>query len=185
MDISGVILSGGKSTRMGKNKCLLNYKNKTFLDLQIEKLSKICSTVFVSSSPTNKYNYKNIIIDLFNEKGPVSGIFSALKHIETDYAVFLPCDMPFVSESAIKKLIDNRNNYDAVVAVFNKKVYPVFAVYSKKCLSVIENQINKKNYKLLDILNSVNTNFLEFSDNYKQSFTNINTTDDYNNLLNE
>ncbi len=185
MDISGVILSGGDSKRMGKNKCLLKINNKTFINLQTEKLNKLCTQVFISVSKKNDYKKNNIIVDKFYDIGPVSGIYSSLKKITTGYAVFLPCDMPLISMSILKTIIENIGNYDAVVPVCNKKIFPVSAVYSKKCIKTLKNNIAKKDYKLLNFLNNINVKYLRFDNNLKHFFNNVNTQTDYKNLLDE
>ncbi len=182
MTVSGVILSGGKSLRMGKNKCLLELNGKTFIEHQNNKLKTVCTDVFISTSEKNKYNFKNIIIDDFNNIGAISGIFTSLKQIKTHSAIFISCDMPLISVEAIKKIIDNCNNVDAVVSVFDNKIYPVFALYTKKCLPAIENQIAEKNYKLRDFLNKINVKYIQFNSKFRDSFKNINTIEDYNKL---
>lgn len=184
MEYSGIILSGGKSSRMGTNKCLLKKNNKTFIDLQIEKLKPFCSEIYISTSQKNTYNYKNIIVDNYSEIGAISGIYSSLKQIKTDLAIFLPCDMPNLSAKAIEKLSDSFNNsYDAVISVHKKKQYPVFSIYSKKCLQSLEEQIKNKDYKLLNFIDKIKILYLDFNNDYSKDFANINTFDDYNNFI--
>ena len=138
---------------MGENKCLLKFNNKTLIDQQIKKLETICSQVFISTSKKNNYKNSNLIFDDFYEIGPISGIYTSLNKITTDYAFFLPCDMPLISTTILKKIIAEINNFDAVVPVCNEKIFPVSAVYSKKVIDILKHQIEKNDYKLLNFLN--------------------------------
>ena len=185
MDISGIILSGGKSKRMGKNKCLLKINNISFIDIQIQKINNLCSEIFISTSEQNPYNYKNLIIDEFYNAGPISGIYSALRKIKNNYALFLPCDMPLISNEILNSIIKNIKNFDAVVPVCNDKIFPVSAVYSKKCSIVLKNQIDDNDYKLLNFLNKINVKYLKFDNKFKEQFKNINTIKDYKKLVDE
>src|SRR5918996_1173502 len=113
--VTGVVLVGGKSTRMGKNKALLPYQGKNLVDAPIEKLSKIFSQVCLSvrdQEDLPEYNLRKIP-DSYSDIGPIGGITSILKAGITR-AFCVACDMPFLNEAFIQHLC-SFEGFDAVI----------------------------------------------------------------------
>lgn len=189
MKITGIVLSGGKSSRMGTDKCLLKLHNKTFVEIQTDILSKVCNQILISANNTDKYNFLNysIVKDEFHNCGPISGIYSSLKKAENLFSLIISCDTPNLNIDFLNYLISNIGDFDAIVPIFNNKTYPTTAIYSKNCLKIIEQSIKNKNYKLINLLEKLNTKFLEINKDemfYNNLlFANINTVEDYKNII--
>ena len=130
--ITGIILAGGKSTRMGTDKCFLDFRGETFIQRSINLLSTITKTIIVSS---NNEAFKSfgfsVVEDEIKNIGPIGGIYSCLKHSPNTVNLLIPCDLPFLSAALLKYLLDFAEFYDAVVPVYNDKVEPLLAVFDQ------------------------------------------------------
>jgi len=185
--ISGIILAGGKSSRFGRDKCKAIYNQKELIKYSIEAIKPFVHEIIISSNNNNlEYLGYKIIKDDFQNCGPIGGLYSCLKASETEKNLVIPCDMPFVSSDLFKYLLENSENYEAVVPIFNNKIEPLTAVFSQKILQKIESQINNKIYKILSLLNSIKTNFITLDEKLHfyspKMFLNVNYLEDLDNL---
>lgn len=181
--VTGIILAGGKSSRMGTDKCLVRYKNKYLIEYAIAALKPLCDNILISSQKeTHKqFNYQTIK-DEYIDCGAIGGIHSTLKNTETEINIIAPCDMPHISTELFEFLLQKIGNYDAVIPISKGKVEPLTGVYSRNILPIVENQISNKKYKILSLLKNINTNFVEINSTLpfysEKMFTNINYLDD-------
>jgi molybdenum cofactor guanylyltransferase len=224
MDITGIILAGGKSIRLGFDKTLLKIGNiPLFIDIAI-KLSFFCREILISSSQENfvtisgelkkfkKYleEYKlehakvphiKIIVDIecsgdkkLQNAGPLRGIYSTLLESGNYYSFICASDMPFISynmmETLIKYTESSETKKDIVVLKTKKGFEALSAIYSRKCIKIIEENLNEGVFKVSDIFSYQNTLVLgeEIIKNHKideLNFFNINTIKDYAFLQNK
>ena len=98
--MTAIILAGGKSQRMGSNKAFLKYGGKTFIEHQVNSLSKIFGEIIISANDASAYASLNlpIVADVMPEKSPLSGICAGLMRAKSSYAFIIACDMPFINE---------------------------------------------------------------------------------------
>ena len=138
----GLVLVGGKSTRMKKDKSLLEYHGKKQAFYCFDLLGQFCDQVFISNrkEQSRLAAYRNLpqIHDVFVDIGPLGGILSAMiRHPEAAWLV-LACDLPFVNGSTIKTLIKKRNF--SKMATAYRSTYepnlpePLCAIYEPKAL---------------------------------------------------
>jgi len=185
--ITGIVLSGGKSLRMGFDKCFLKYKNKTFIQNAVDLLESVSDKILLSSNNPDfeKFNCQ-IVKDLYSSIGPIGGIYSALKKSNSEINIVIPCDLPHLTVDLLNYMLSKIDNYDVVVLVFNNKVEPLVGIYRKRILQNVEKSIKSKNYKILSLLENVNTLFLPITEDYSfysdNLFDNINTKDDFEKL---
>jgi len=188
MNITGIILAGGKSTRMKTEKGLVPYKEIPLIQYTIDVLEQVCDQILISSN-TNAYDHLgyDIIPDEIPEIGPVGGIYSSLSASDTADNIILSCDTPFISVEYLHYLLQNR--YHALVAVpwfGNNKYEPVSAYYHKEFANRLYGFIQQGNYKLPEIFKEIPVNklildhTLEFF--HDKLFYNINTREDIQNL---
>ena len=196
MDIGALILMGGKNSRMNGNvKGLLKIKNSTFLEKIQETLNDF-SSIYLSIndkfSKEQKQNFENmgfkIIEDIYKEIGPLGGIYSSLLNCKEEYLFITACDMPFITKNSIEVLCNkvDKNTDGVVFYDKNNKLYPLGAIYSKNVLPIIEEMIEKKNYKLsylIDKSNFVKIN-IEKTDIPLKVLSNINTLQEYDLFIN-
>lgn len=194
MDIGALILMGGRNSRMGGNvKGLLKINEVTFLE-QIVGVLEDFSTIYLSvnkkfsSEEIKKYEEMglSVIVDIYDDIGPMGGMYSSLKNCKEDYLFITACDMPFINKDLINELQANmKNNIDVVLFSKNKLLYPLGAIYSKNVLSSMKELIDNKEYKPLKLIR--NSNFLELlleeTDLSDDVFKNINTPEEYEQLI--
>lgn len=133
-EIYGLLLTGGKSSRMGSNKSLLEYHGKPQSDHLYELLSKKLSKVFISSKNVDSNN-ENIIVDQFETKGPINGILSAMKLHPDKAFLVLAVDLPLLMESTIQGLIERRDSTKYATAYATRETNlpePLVAIWEPK-----------------------------------------------------
>lgn len=179
MKVTGVILAGGKSSRVGSHKAILPYKGKVMLNYAIDSLKPLCSEILISISKqdTHEYSYPTIV-DEFNEIGPISGLYSALTCSSNEYVLCLSCDVPNVTVESLKILLNNIEGFDAVIPIHSgNKVEPLVACYKKSILEKVTNAIGSNQFKLQELINNLHVNYINFEDS--EQFRNINFKSDF------
>lgn len=183
-NITGIVLAGGKSRRMGVEKGLIRFGGKHLIEYAIEVLEKVCDRIIISEN-SKAYNFLGyeVIPDIYPNSGPMGGIYSALKSSKTDLNLVLSCDMPFISIELLNYLIEQSDNFEVAVPWYGEdKFEPMCAFYHKKVIPVLEEFIMQKNFKIPDAFKVLNTNMLRitpelsFYKNYL--FDNLNSKED-------
>lgn len=182
--ICAAILAGGKSSRMGRNKALLELGGKTIIEHVIQVASTASSDVMlITNSPGNFSHLKlPMLPDEVRDIGPLGGIYTALKHCRTAHCLILACDLPFLSGELVRFLSENAGDADIFAIDAGKGPEPLCAVYAKRCLPTIEAQIAHKNFKVADLFKCVNARVIQLSPGHclysRHLFYNINSPDD-------
>ena len=133
-DITGIILAGGKSSRMKTDKGFLLLNNKPFVQYSIDALKPFVSEIIIVSDDS-KYDTLGLkrVNDITKNAGPVAGIYSGLKASTTEYNVILSCDIPLITSNIVKKLIDGLDETSDIVQIeSNGKTMPLIALYKRK-----------------------------------------------------
>lgn len=189
-DTAGIILAGGKNTRMGLDKAFISFSGRPLIEFLIETLSDIFKILIIVTNKPHLYQKYDIQIcsDIIKDKGPLGGIHAALSVSKSMYNFVVACDMPLINRDLIKYIIGKSNGYDAVLAEYGERLHPLCAVYSRNCIMPIKLQIDKKNLKMVDFLKFVNTKIILQEEIKKidpegRSFINVNTKDDYECLV--
>lgn len=184
--MAAIILTGGKSRRMGSHKSFLKYGDTTFIEHQIAKLRKIFHEIILSANDRNLYSSLNlpVIPDIMPEKGPLSGICAGLMYIQSPYAFVIACDMPFVNEKVILYLKEYMNGYDVIVPQTRRGLEPLHAFYSKNCIEPMRRCIEQDRLRIVDFFEEVKVKVVdskEFQglDVIGQSLVNLNTPEEY------
>lgn len=188
MDISALILAGGKSSRMkGRNKAFLEYNNKSFIENIAEAL-KDFDNIYISVDKKEKYKDLNysLIEDKYKDIGPMGGIFSTFKYTNTDFLFVAACDMPKINSEFIKFMISNVKEHDSCVVAKDSKgrLYPLGAVYNKNILPIMEEMIKNKDYKLVNLIKNVNGKIVSLEDSpiSEEVLINVNDPEEYKKL---
>ncbi|PIQ89169.1 MAG: hypothetical protein COV72_04445 [Candidatus Omnitrophica bacterium CG11_big_fil_rev_8_21_14_0_20_42_13] len=189
--ISAAILAGGKGRRLAAQKGLLQIGGEAIIARQLKLLKSIFTKVIIIAN--NKEPYHGMEADIFGDiildKGPLGGLYSAIKYSQSDYTFIAACDMPYLNTALIRYMLDNLGGYDVVVPEFNQRRQPLFAFYSNKCLAAIEKQIESNNLKVSDFFSSLKTRVIGHVEVVKfdingLSFNNVNTREDYERIKN-
>mgnify|MGYP000857379655 CR=1 FL=1 len=179
----GVVISGGKSSRMGTDKSLLLWNNKPFYLHTAEILAPFCSEIYVSCNVSQSNNYiLPVIIDKYGSYGPISGVLSSMRALSGCSIITLPCDMPELSESIINEMIStNKEKQDGVfLKDDNNQLEPMLAIYNPSIYSKMLAWYDSGNYSLKKFIESCNNvSYIKLG---AQSLININTTKELDNL---
>lgn len=160
---TGVVLAGGKSSRMGQDKALMEHDGITLLQLGIERLRPLAREVIVIGDP-EKYaeHWSHVIADDSPGDGPLRGITTALKHARYVKVLVTACDMPSINDRLLiqlKNALDQGG--DAIVPRHAGGAEPMAAAYHKRCLEAFEQCLNNGTYRLSDALVTVDTRFMD------------------------
>jgi molybdopterin-guanine dinucleotide biosynthesis protein A len=160
--VSGIILAGGKSSRMGTSKAEMLYKNQRLIDISISIIAPLVSEVLVSSNKAIP-NIKNTMVpDIFENIGPMGGLYSCLKQSNTDINLLIPCDVPLVSTTFYKSMLEKIGSFDAVIPRYaNGKLEPLIGVYQTHTIQPMYEQIKRQDYKLVNLLAKIKVCFFE------------------------
>ena len=181
-NITGYILAGGRSSRMGEDKGLILLNRKPIISYVINQLRPAVDKIIIVSNNTvyAQFGYE-VIEDTIKNIGPSAGILAALNHTDTEKNFIVSCDMPFITTSSIEYIINKSNDYQIAVPIYKDKYEPMFAVYSKECVNKWEELIMLGTFKMMYIINHFSVlklnvdNNQEFNDSI---FININTKED-------
>lgn len=157
--ITGIILAGGKSSRMGRDKGWIELNNKPLINYAIEALKPYCDQILISS---NSKEYKSLGYPVFEDKikncGPLGGIYSSLLHSSTQRNMVLSCDMPLVSTELIKYVLDKCIEGKLSLPIHGANfMEPLCAVYPLEAIQHLEKFIKEGKLKLIDLVNSIPT----------------------------
>ena len=181
--ITGIILSGGNSFRMGG-------QNKAFIEIggvpivkRIQALfERIFEEVIIVTNQEELFSDFNARIhsDLIPGRGALGGIYTGLFYSSYLFSFCVACDMPFLKESVIEYLIQSMDQHDVFVPRTKDGLEPLHALYSKNCLEAIKKTLGQEKYKILDFYPLVRVKVIEESDlspldPMGESFINVNT----------
>ncbi|MCR5215538.1 MAG: molybdopterin-guanine dinucleotide biosynthesis protein B [Lachnospiraceae bacterium] len=186
MKLSAAVLAGGKSTRMGQNKALLEWNQKRFIETITEQLGGF-DEVLISAAKKGDYEYLGLPVfyDEHQDIGPIEGIRSVLSHAKNDYVFVCAVDMPFITEEFVEYMAEFvSSDHDAYVVMDEEHVHPLCAIYSKKVLPQLEALIVAGHYRIMDLLQAVSTKYIKLSYTSfdKKVVKNINTREEYKKL---
>lgn len=144
-DITGIILSGGKSTRMGTNKSLLKLGDQTVIERIIDLMKPLFGRVILSTNSFDEYRFLGLEMfeDIYNGSGPLGGIHSGLVHSQTEKNFIISCDIPLMSAGIIKFLIEYSTDKPITIAKADGFTQQLCGVYSKSLLPEIEKIIEE------------------------------------------
>lgn len=148
------ILSGGKSSRMGEDKGLILLNTKPVIEYLLEGLKRIpeLEIKIIAHHPEyQKFGFP-VISDIYADKGPLDGIFTALKDANETSAV-ISADTPFISRNNLLNLLQNSKENQINVLEEDGKIYPLCAIYPIVLINKIEERIKNDQLKLFDFLN--------------------------------
>lgn len=188
MRLSAAILAGGEGRRMGrKDKSCLEISGVKLVSRIIDRLEGMFDEIFViTRTPENHADLKiRLEGDIFNERSSLTGVHAALHHSRTEHVFITACDSPFLNKSMISELIKHLGPEDDVlIPIHPDGMYePLCAVYSRRCLPFIEDNLNRKIFQIIRFfpqvkVRTVDTAELETKDRDLESFINVNTPEE-------
>jgi len=176
---------------MGLKKPLLLVNNKRLIDLAISRIQHLFKRVIVVvKEGMDAILPYETVFDHFEDFSPLFGIYEGLRHSDEKFNFVLACDMPFANPDLVSYMLKRAEEEDAhvVVPAYRGFFEPLFACYSKECLSNIEKAIESHNLKVtsfyrgLKVVELREDEVRKFDEKFL-SFTNINTREDLERIL--
>jgi len=184
MDATAIIMAGGKSRRMGRDKSMLAVNGEPVIKHIFKQLHPHFSQVLVSSDDVSRYSFLGVQVvpDGDTGKGPLMGIASALRVSAREVNFVIACDIPEVDISFVRQMVRESKGFDVVMPQTGPSSYePLFAVYKKSTLVAIDESIISGNYKILDPLKKCKVNYVELPQ--AEQIKNLNTMKDYHKFI--
>ena len=183
-----IILAGGRNTRMnGRNKAFLDIGGRTILDRLTQSLQTVFSDILLVTRQPDLYADRafRVVQDIYTDRSSLTGIHAGLVNARTEFGFTVPCDTPFLQPALVRMLLDEcEPDLDVVVPFFDGHYQPLCAIYSKRCIPVIEEQLSSRNYKIINFFDRLNVKTvfgekLSVADPELLSFFNVNTPEAY------
>jgi len=184
--MTGIILAGGESRRMGADKAFLKIAGVPMVERVMGSLRGICRDIVIVTNDPDRYrNYGvRVVRDVGEQRGSLVGIYSGLLHAKDEYSFVVACDMPFLHPALIVAMSGLAPGYDVVVPRVNGYLEPLHAVYRKTLTAIIGAQVQGGNLRIRDLFNKIRVRYMteqeiELIDPSHRSFKNVNTRQEY------
>lgn|GEM_PF-38885 len=190
--VTGVILAGGASARMGSNKALLPYRGGRFIEAIHRQLAELFDEVILVTNNPEQYAFLPCrkVPDLFPGMGALAGIHSGLSHSANPAIFAVACDMPYLNADLIRHLAGRADRGGVLIPESHGGLEPLHAVYGKGCLAAIEATLLTGERRIVSFfdrtnVNKVNAEEVAGFDPAFASFSNVNTPEEYFRLRGE
>lgn len=157
-NITGIILAGGKSSRMGRDKGFVEINGAYMIEHVIAAVAPCVTSLVIVANHDNyrQFGYP-VIKDIIPECGPMGGIYTGLLHSSTMQNIVVSCDIPFITPSVISHLATATTEADVLCVSHSGKREPLCARYRKICALKMAPFLESGNYRMNEFLSSVNT----------------------------
>lgn len=189
----GVLLAGGESRRFGGKKAFAKFKGRFFWEHSYFALKEVSNQQVIISHQDLIDQFKEmascqVLVDdeKVKGKGPLAGIYTAMKNIEAEWYVVVSCDIPFISKRTLHSLLDMRSSsVTAIIPRVNGKHHPLIGVYHQSIFAKLEKQLLKHEYKMMSFLKKIDVIYASEQELAVDAkvFSNINSQEDYTKLL--
>lgn len=189
LDITCIVLAGGKGLRLGRDKVQETVGNSNLLQRALSQLTPFNGDIIIvtagakSIPQVNGYQGFRIVTDIYPGKGALGGIYTGLAESNSAYNLVVACDMPFLNQALLRYMMELSAGFDLVVPRLGELVEPLHAVYARGCLAPIERLIKRGNLEVRALFDLVKVRYVEASeidrfDPQHLSFFNVNTEAD-------
>ena len=189
--VTGIILAGGKSSRLGRDKAWEDVGGQRIIDRVIGALQSSCDEVLIIGDRPERQNELSLPkciqyrSDDVKGRGSIGGLYTGLKAADTLWSLVVACDMPFISRELIRFMLSiiSKNRCDAIVPVINGRYQPTHALYNSTCIPFIEKNISSGNFRMDSYfdeiyLEEISEDVINSIKGAELSFFNVNTEDD-------
>jgi molybdopterin-guanine dinucleotide biosynthesis protein A len=184
--MTGIILSGGESRRMGRDKAFLTLDGIPLIEHVLRALRGVFPRIIIVTNDPASYDQYDaaVVTDALDKQGPLTGIYSGLMHSQDDYNFVVACDMPFLNPALIAFMADLAQGHDIVVPMVAGYHEPLHAFYHRRLLPIIEDRLSRDARKIQGIYSEARVRYvtepeLARFDPEQRSFKNLNTPQEY------
>jgi molybdopterin-guanine dinucleotide biosynthesis protein A len=180
--LTGLVLAGGASQRMGRDKALLELDHRPLIAIVIERMAQVCDEVLIVSGDPGPYVGLGVPVveDRFKGVGVLGGLHSGLEAASYELTLAVGCDMPFLNADLLRTFADWAEGFDVALLRRGEYVEPLHAAYRRTCLPAIEDVIRAGKRRVVSFFSRVGVRYVTLEevaslDPYLDSFRNVNT----------
>ena len=186
---SSVILAGGISRRLGRDKALVKVGGIPLICRVMDTMNEFARETVVVVNTFDRIRElplpKAVIpaVDIYPDTGALGGIYTGISESKEEWSFVFSCDMPFINLELLRFMLSVKKGFDIVVPLVDGRPEPTHALYNKSCLSHIQQRIEESDLKITNFFRTVRVMYLSDEDldridPERQSFFNINTQED-------
>ncbi len=189
LPVTGLILCGGRSKRMGRPKAFLPYGGTTIVEHLLSLTRELFNEVYLVTNDPDSFAHisDDVVKDILPYRGPLGGILSGLLVASNPSAFVIACDMPLVSARLIRQMAGLRHDTDVLVLSHREGIEPLLGIYSKNCIKPLEESLFAGQLKVQDFLAGLKARLFEYKDEQSSAelppYFNINTPQDYSTVI--
>ncbi|AYB47665.1 molybdenum cofactor guanylyltransferase [Paenibacillus lautus] len=162
--VTGIVLAGGASRRMGRNKALLPMEGMSLIERTVHALDKVSGRVILSANDPGPYQFLGLecVPDLYVGQGPMAGLHAALKSSRSTWNLVAACDMPYIHERFLQGLLDLANmqdTADAIIPVVEGRMHPLLAAYRREAAESLERRLIRGQLRMVEWVQELNAVF--------------------------
>lgn len=184
-DVTGVILAGGNSSRLGQDKAFIEICGQPLVKHTVHQLRQVVGSILLVTDRPHEFSFLGLPVtpDLYPGVGVLGGLHAGLSAACSDYVLAVGCDMPFLCPELLRYLFSLRAEADVVMPRIDGYHEPLHAVYSRACLPNLERTIRAKRQRILHALDGLRIRYVERVemepyDPELRSFFNVNRPED-------
>ncbi|NLE74424.1 MAG: molybdenum cofactor guanylyltransferase [Actinobacteria bacterium] len=184
--VTGIVLAGGKSERMGRNKAFLELDGRPLIEIVLERVSAVCSEVMIVTTEPGPFAGLGALLveDQLSGLGVLGGLHAGLSASTHDLALVVGCDMPFLNSELLLAFVEWAHGADVATLRQGEQVEPLHAAYRKTCIPAIEAAARKNRRRVISFFPDVRVRYVTYEevrpfDPDLLSFRNVNTPEEW------
>jgi molybdopterin-guanine dinucleotide biosynthesis protein A len=186
--VTGIVLAGGASRRMGRDKAFLELDGRSLIEVVIDRMASVCAEVLVAASDARLYVGLGVpaVEDHFHGVGALGGLHAGLEAATHELALVVGCDMPFLNPDLLRAFSGWAEGFDVTVLVHGDEqhIEPLHGAYRRTCLPAIEEAVRAKRRRIVSFFPQVRVRYVTQQevtplDPDLRSFRNINTPQEW------
>jgi molybdopterin-guanine dinucleotide biosynthesis protein A len=188
--MDAIILAGGENRRFQSHKALARIEGRTIIEKTLHILRQSFDKIYINTNTPDLFFNLGIplIGDIVDQRGPMAGMYSSFVHTGCRELFFVACDMPFIKAEVVELIRKRFHGQDAVLAIHQGVPQPLLAAYSENIVPALENRLRQDRRALWDLLTDISVQYVSEQeiaavDPEGRSFVNINTREEYGNLI--
>lgn len=167
LPIHGFVLAGGKSSRMGADKAMLEFGGRPMVEIAVEKLRSFCADVSIAGNRDDLSRFAPVVLEERIDAGPAAGIEAGLEASRQEWALFVPVDVPLVPAELLRRWADfaihadknsDAESFAGLMGTYLRSGeihHPTFCLLRRRLLPIISRQLDHDHRSLRKILDSV------------------------------
>ncbi|MGO0122126.1 bifunctional molybdenum cofactor guanylyltransferase MobA/molybdopterin-guanine dinucleotide biosynthesis adaptor protein MobB [Desulfothermobacter acidiphilus] len=181
VEATGVVLAGGKSSRMRKNKALLEWEGEPMVARVVRVLREVFPEVIIVGDPELYQGWADrVVSDVFLGAGPLAGIHAGLLYASREAIFVSACDLPFIDARLARGIVEYLQGFDAAIPCVGGRLEPLYAAYRRSCLELATRYLRSGRRRVVSFIGEVKVRYLTevnlaaISPNWSQVFFNLN-----------